>query len=303
MTVTHAHHKNRRSVAIQSSSLKATFLPDDGAKMASLVRLRDGKELLAVKANDSYRVLAYNGDYVSSECSGFDDMFPTVDPYTPTQGVYCGVTYPDHGETCRLPYQLTIEEDEIVLYAHSQLFPITYQKRISVEGESVKVAYRIENHGDAPFDFLWAGHIMLQGEDGMELLTPFDKNAPVEMMFAPQDIDVTSLFKNQLTGFVPKQGAAYKFYYTEPMKEGRFGVKYRDGSQLLFEVDEKKLPYLGIWLNNGGFQDIYTITPEPCTVPFDSPERAAKRGITSVIASREHFSFEIKITVKEIHNI
>ena len=67
--------------------------------------------------------------------------------------------------------------------------------------------------------------------------------------------------------------------------------------------DERKLPYLGIWMNNGEFQDIYTITPEPCTVPFDAPDRAAKRGITSVIAPREHFSFEIKITVKEDQNI
>ena len=100
-------------------------------------------------------------------------------------------------------------------------------------------------------------------------------------------------------GYAPKTGAAYKFYYTEPMKEGYFGLKYSNGASLLFELDEKKLPYLGIWLNNGEFQDIYTITPEPCTVPFDAPDRAAKRGITSVIPSKSEFSFEIQITAKE----
>ena len=104
MTVKCSHFKNRTAVSIQSNSLKATFLPDDGAKMASLIRIRDGKELLAVKPDETYRVLTYDGDYVSSECSGFDDMFPTVDPYTPTEGAYRGITYPDHGETCRIPY-------------------------------------------------------------------------------------------------------------------------------------------------------------------------------------------------------
>ena len=230
-------------------------------------------------------------------------MFPTVDPYTPIEGAYRGITYPDHGESSRIPYQLTVEGEEIGLRACSRLFPITYQKRISIVGDAIVISYRIENQGEAPFDFLWAGHMMLQGEDGMELITPFDEAAPIEMMFVPEDADVSTLSKNQLTGFIPQKGVAYKFYYTDRMREGRFGVKYCDGSQLIFEVDEKKLPYLGVWLNNGAFQDIYTITPEPCTVPFDAPDRAAKRGITSVIAPREHFSFEIKITVKEDQNI
>lgn len=303
MTVNCSNFKNRTAVSIQSNSLKATFLPNDGAKMASLIRIRDGKELLAVKSDKTYRVLEYDGDYVSSECSGFDDMFPTVDPYTPIEGAYRGITYPDHGESSRIPYQLTVEGEEIVLRACSRLFPITYQKRISIVGDAIVISYRIENQGEAPFDFLWAGHMMLQGEDGMELITPFGEDAPIEMMFAPEEVDPTSLSKHRLTGFVPQHGAAYKFYYTDRMRQGRFGVKYPDGSRLLFEVDERKLPYLGIWMNNGSFQDIYTVTPEPCTVPFDAPDRAAKRGITSVIAPQEHFSFEIKITVKEDQNI
>ena len=81
------------------------------------------------------------------------------------------------------------------------------------------------------------------------------------------------------------------------MPEGLFGVKYVDGTKLLFTFDPEKLPYLGLWLNNGAFQNGYSITPEPCTVPFDAPERAAKRGYTSTIPAGGAFAFAMQINL------
>lgn len=301
--IKYLNYKDRPAISIEGRELKATFLPDDGAKMVSLIRIRDQKELLAVKQGERYRTLAYDGEYVLSECSGFDDMFPTVDPFTPVDGGHRGVTYPDHGEICRLPFSTKEEENSIVFQTQSRLFPIRYQKRVSVEGSSIVVHYRIDNFGEVPFAFLWAGHMMLQGEEGLELITPFSKDDPTEIMFSPPNVDVLTLPKDRLMNFVPQIGPAYKFYYTEQMKKGRFGVRYRDGSALLFDVDPEKLPYLGIWLNNGGFQNSYTVTPEPCTIPYDSPERAAKHGISSVLQPQGNFEFQIKITAKEKYDI
>lgn len=299
MSIQEIRYKGISALSLEGGGLRATILPSQGAKLASLVRLSDGKELLAVKAGEHYRALSYDGDYVSSECSAFDDMFPTVDPYTPTVGSYKGVTYPDHGEVCRIPYAWSAEGACIHLRSASRRFPLQYDKRVLVREDALILAYDIQNQADVPFPFLWAGHIMLRGEDGMRLLTPFTEDSPTELMFGPEGAELSRLPKDRLMGFAPGEGAAYKFYYTEPMKEGRFGVSYPDGSALLFTVDEKKLPYLGIWLNNGAFQDMYSITPEPCSVPFDSPEKAAARGARSIIPPRASFSFEMKITLKE----
>lgn len=291
--------KDRPAVCIQNSQVKATFLPLDGAKMVSLIRLKDGKELLAVKPNKNYKVLTFDGDYVSSECSGFDDMFPTVDPYTPTVGAFKGITYPDHGETSRIPYDLKTTGGEIILFANSKLFDITYEKRVFINNDVLTVNYAITNNGENDFPFLWAGHIMLDGRNVSKTITPFDNNAPTEIMFAPSGVDTTKLAKDRLTGFIAKSGSAYKFYYTDKMSKGVFGVEYLDGEKLIFEVDENKLPYLGMWLNNGEFQDIYTITPEPCSVPYDRPDRAEQKGITSIIKSHSTFQFDFKIYIKE----
>lgn len=292
--------KGRPAVVVEGTSLTAVFLPEDGAKLSSLCVRGRGKELLAVKKGETYKVLRYEGDYVSSECSGFDDMFPTVDPYTPIEGRYKGITYPDHGESCRLPYTYESYKEGVIFHAKSRIFPIKYEKTIlPAQDGGIDIAYRICNQEEVAFPFLWAGHIMLQGEDGMKVFTPFGCNAATEMMFATKGVPEKELPMDHLSGYQAGTGPAYKFYYLEPMNEGRFGVSYADGDKLTFEVDPEKLPYLGLWFNNGEFQDLYTITPEPCTVPFDAPDRAKSRGYVSTISAKSEFSFKIHIFWEE----
>lgn len=290
MISTHLRHKGQTAVAVESTGLRATFLPYDGGKMASLIRLSDGKELLSVRAGEVYRALAYDGEYVASECSGFDDMFPTIDPYTKD-----GLVYPDHGEACRIPHFPSIEGDTLVLRTASRRFPIRYEKRVKAEGESLLLSYSYLNDGDKAFPFLWAGHIILQGEDGMRLLTPFPEEAETKSVFATAGTDVSLLPKDRLIGFLPQKGAAYKFYYTDPIAEGAFTILYADGGSLTFSYDKEKLPYLGVWLNNGEFLDTYTVAPEPCTVPFDIPTKGEHKG--AVLPPHGNFSFDIRISV------
>ena len=292
-------YKDREAVIVESGRLRATFLPRDGAKMASLIDRRSGRELLATKDGETYRVLDYEGSYVDSECSAFDDMFPTIDPYTPTEGAYAGLTYPDHGECCRIGYSVQTEGESVTFTARSPRFLMQYRKTVSVEGDRLDLHYVIENEGDADFPFVWAGHIMLRGEDGMCLCTPFAPDAPIEMMFATEGYAPETLPRDRLTGFVPDRGAAYKFYYLDRIPEGRFRVRYADGRELCFLYDETKIPYLGVWLNNGEFQGIYNLAPEPCTVPFDAPHKAAERGYSSVIPAHEKLDFHIYLSLQE----
>ncbi|MBQ7096283.1 MAG: hypothetical protein IJN80_07560 [Clostridia bacterium] len=289
-------YKDREAIAVETACLTLLILPQDGAKLVSLKRKADGKELLVTKTGETYNVLSYEGSYVESECSGFDDMFPTVDPETVE-----GIPYPDHGECCRLPYEATIAEDQLILKAESKLFSVTYEKRVYVAGDdTICLDYRIENHQNTPLPFLWAGHIMLAGEEGMRILTPFAEGTPTEMMFIdPNTARADGLPYDRLMKHEAGRGVAYKFYYLSPMPKGEFGVSYPNGQKLLFTVDPKKLPYLGLWLNNGTFQDGYSITPEPCTAPFDATGRGAERGYGAKIPANAAFSFDIKIQLTE----
>lgn len=295
-----AIYKNRDAIVVESEALRATFLPNDGAKMVSLIDRSANRELLLTRDGESYRVLTADGSYVDAECSAFDDMCPTIDPYTPESGAYRGISYPDHGECCRLPYEVHIAENKLILSARSRLFPIRYQKMVtSVPDGSIALDYAITNEGDAPFDFIWAGHVMLKGEDGMRLLSPYNEKAPIEMVFATDGYAHDTLPRDMLTRFVPHLGAAYKFYYLDPMPEGFFGVRYVSGRTLFFRFDEAKLPYLGVWINNGAFQGIYNLAPEPCTAPFDAPDKAAQKGYSAQISAHSTFQFRITISMQE----
>ena len=298
-------YKNLPAVVITTSTLRAVFLPEDGAKMASLISLAAQKELLLVKEGKTYRTLSYDGSYVQAECSAFDDMCPTIDPYTPQSGAYQGVTYPDHGEACRLSYTVTYTDSSVTFTAQSRLFALTYSKTVR-EGESgnLIVQYQIKNAGSEPFEFLWAGHIMLQGEDGMQIKTPYPDTAKTQMVFATAGYDRDALSRTALTGFLPEKGAAYKFYYTQKIPQGWFSAAYKNGDELFFSYDNQKIPYLGVWFNNGEFQNIYNVAPELCTLPFDAPHKAAERGYTAqseptaVIPANETYQFEIEISYR-----
>ncbi|MBR4282384.1 MAG: hypothetical protein IKT35_01575 [Clostridia bacterium] len=292
--------KDRLAIGVESDKLIALFLPNDGGKMVSLKRKCDGKELLAVKEGDTYKVLTETGSYVDSECSGFDDMFPTVDPYTPEEGRYKGVTYPCHGEVCRIPHEYKILENQVDFFAKSKLFDVEYHKSVAITNNGgFAIRYDIKNLGEDDFPFLWAGHIMLKGEDEMRVLTPFPDDTKTEFMFASAGYDTEKLPKDRLSGYVPEKGATYKFYYLDKIPEGWFGVSYADNSKLIFNYNKEVLPYLGIWLNNGEFQNIYTITPEPCNLPFDAPNRAQKRGLTATIRAKESFEFVLNIELEK----
>lgn len=291
-----SNYKDRPAVIVESDFLIATILPEDGGKIVSLRVRETGKELLVTREQEQYRVLAYDGSFEKSECSGFDDMFPTVDPYTPEEGTYEGITYPDHGEICRLQHDVKMLDDGVILHASSKLFPIDFQRKVTTARDGgLDLEYCITNNGEVPFPFLWAGHMMMQGEAGMELFVPFGEDAKRTMMFGPEGVPESELPLNRLPDYEPGTGPVYKIYYDEPMKEGKFGLSYPGGGKLTFEIDEEKTPYLGIWYGSGKFQDLYAMILEPCTVPYDAPGLAKERGYTSIIPPKGEFTFRVHI--------
>ena len=287
MAYRHTRYKDRPAIAVDSGRLTALFLPQDGGKMASL-RTAAGFELLAQAPGERYRVLTPEGDYVQAECSGFDDMFPTIDPYTPDRGEYAGIPYPDHGEVCRLPMAADMRGDALELRAASRRFPLRFVKRASACPDgAITVEYTLYNDGRESFPYIWAGHCMLAGTDDARVSVPFGATAPIRRMFGPEGPC------DRLTGFSP-EGATYKFYYTQRVPEGRCVCRYpSQGGELRLTYDGERVPYLGIWLNNGGFKNMYNIALEPCTAPYDRPDAAAKAGAASLLPAAGSVSFAL----------
>ena len=280
-------YKDRPAIEVKAENLTALFLSEDGAKLASLCN-KNGKELMLTRDGEKYKRLSLDGVYIESECSAFDDMIPTVDPET-----NLGYDYLDHGDAARIPYSVKTSDSEAVLFAASPKLPLSYEKRIYAD-DGIRIEYKIENLSDSELSFLYAAHIMLRGEEGLKIETPFSEADKREIVFKTEGYSEEELSRDTLSSF-SEGGAAYKFYYTEKIPEGKFSLRYKDGSILEFLYDKEKLPYLGIWFNNGEFQGIHNIAPEPCTAPFDSPRKASEKGYSAILKPRETFKFTIHI--------
>ncbi len=293
-------YKGRPAYRVVTAALEAVFLPEDGGKLVSVTSRRDGFEFLCRNPAPDYAHLAYDGSYIASECASWDDMFPTIDPYTPAAGEYAGVTYPDHGEVCRLPMEVAEEGDALTFSCASRIFRITYQKAIRPEDDgALALTYTIENHGREDFPYIWAAHCMLKGADDLVVHTPYAADAPVAYMFGPDGRE--TLPRDRLIGYTPGTGAAYKFYYTEPTDGGFLRGEYT-ASGHAFEMDYREgaaaIPYVGLWINNGKFKDYYNFALECATAPYDAPDKAMDKGYCSVIRAGETVSFTVRVRVQ-----
>ncbi len=261
-------YKGRPAICVRSPKLEALYLPQDGGKLASL-RDTEGNEYLEQAPGAEYLPLAYDGVYIKAECSACDDMFPTIDPWAPSEGEFAGVDYPDHGEVCRLPWQYAIQGKSVLLRCPSPRFHTVFSKTVTpVDDGAISAEYRIENHGKDDFAFLWAAHCMFRGEDGAEAEVSYPDDAPMNMRFG--DPALLGCKKMDYAG-----GKAYKFFYSEPIRgaEGFVAVRYPStGRKIRLSFDAKQVPYIALWINNGEFKGMHNIAAECITSPRDVPD-------------------------------
>jgi hypothetical protein len=59
------------------------------------------------------------------------------------------------------------------------------------------------------------------------------------------------------------------------------------------------VPYLGMWVNEGGWADQYNVAPEPATGGMDRVDAAGMWGMNSVLRGGETLQWWLSITVSE----
>ena len=116
MIINKTSYKDIDGILLKNEYIEVIVLPSEGAKIASIKNIK-GFEFLYQNPSLDYKKLSFKDDYAIRECSGFDDLFPTIDP-----DIYKGKKYPDHGEAARLSFEYEINSDKLFLYTKSILF-------------------------------------------------------------------------------------------------------------------------------------------------------------------------------------
>ncbi len=291
--IKNAFYKDRTAIEVGCDGFSALFLPFDGAKLASF-RDKDGYEFLAQAEGEKYRRLSLDANYEKSECSGFDDMFPTIDPCEIN-----GLEYLDHGEVCRRESNVVIdtERERATFSITLPLLNVVFQKTVYCENDALFMKYTIENNNDFDFPYIWAGHIMFKGEEGAYAFSNFPLDAPKTFLSGNPD-------KNAPHILPPKKNANkhYKYYYNESKAPLICGMTYPNSNRKIsVEFDNDTVKYLGFWVNPGDLNGMYNLAVEPCTAPFDDPIHAEKVNAASYIKAHGKAEFLLKLSYKKVN--
>ena len=308
-------YKDLPAVEIESDLLKATYLPYPGAKMASLIYKPLGKELLVQRSNRTYLTQPFDGDYVSAEVGGFDDLFPTVDRWIYDQYPWDGTVMSDHGEVWSLPWTCEVTPEELFFLVDGIRFPYTLQKRISIpEANTIRIDYSLINRSEFDLNCIWAAHIMLNLEPEAYIEVPAD-NDNIYLTFDmskkfggygtrysyPEDqiIDGSTYDFSQLNS--KDTGNCYKYYFSDPLSSGVFSVHFpKSKYKFTCTFPEDKIPYLGLLPNEGGWESLYNLFIEPCTAPLDRPDRARDNNRQFLLRAKTTFDWYLDLRVEEI---
>lgn len=311
MNIYESTYKEIACLCMESGLLKAVFIPQQGAKLASLIDKRTGRELI-YQNNETiaYRTQPYDGDYLSGECSGFDDMFPTIEKCCYEAFPWLGAVLPDHGEVWSLAWEYEIK-DAVVFAVTGVRLPYRLEKKVLYPKENIlRWEYTLTNCSNYDMDVLWAGHIMLEPEKGCRMIFPpemkkavctYSESGTIGRFGEEFEFPVTEYNeKSDISVYRGKDADDYqKFYFKEKFQSGWCGVEYPDGRNLTVRFPVNEVPYCGAVNGEGGTLDLRCIILEPCTAYFDRPDLAKKFGADCSLKGKSSKRWYLEIELGE----
>jgi len=295
--------------------LEVALLPEVGSKMISLRSSTDtgtaGREWLWQTPRRPFRKPDYGGAFEFYDISGFDDCFPGIGEGPYPLPPWEGVTVPDHGELWTLPWDYAIEGDALRLTVHGVRFPYRMEKRITLESgpaPALRVEYRLENLSPFPLRYLWSAHPLLAAMPGMRVRLPegvcvrvdWSKDGRLGQLGVEHAWPVARTNDGRETRLdvlpLEDAGTADKLYSTRlPSTADTGWCSLHDpasGDQLTLRFDPARVPYIGVWLNMGGWPvgpeatPCYNVALEPCTGFPDRLDEAVLREEAATLAPR-----------------
>jgi hypothetical protein len=302
-------------VQLANDRLVASFLPELGAKMSSLKSASTDREFLLQPPDRPYRPATYGASFAEFDTSGFDECCPTVSECKYPKGEFAGATMPDHGDLWSTAWQYDIGDGELYFEACGTSLPYIFRKSVRLEGNAVVLRYEIASTGSREFAFLWSAHPLLAVEPGCRIVLPTDVSGvfvnwsreerlgkygdscgwPFARTTRGEEVDLAELT-------TVNAHTADKLF-TSRLSTGECALSYpRTDEALVFQFDPLLVPYLGIWISQGGWPSPdhghFTAALEPCTGRPDSLREAINMGECDVLQPGQKKMWELRLEVR-----
>ena len=289
-----AHGGTPQRLEVQNEHLRAVFVPALGGKMISLTHRPTGHELLLQppEPERGYRPAQWGAAFEDFDTSGFDECFPTVSACRYPEAPYPEIPLPDHGELWSAPWTWNWKGAAIEMSVRGQALHYTFEKKARAQGSDLVLEYTLTSTARKPFKYVWSSHPLLAAEPGAEILLPAEARelylnwSRGERLGRPGDTVAWSPDLARLEG--PRAGFADKLF-TGRLSEGWCALwKPAAGISLTFRFDPAQVPYVGLWICQGGWPERrdaaraseghFTVALEPCSGRPDALDVAIARG-------------------------
>lgn len=309
MRILQSQYKDLTSFVLDGEFLKVTVLPY-GGKIASVYHKDIGREFLYQRSGDKYIASQYGDRFSDGEFSGFDDMFPTIDECIYADYPFTNSVMPDHGEVWSMPWNVEVEKTAVNLNVHGVRLPYVFQKRITIVDNVLNLDYQVKNLSTQSFGFIWAAHPLFNCSDRTRIVIPgaeriinvLDNSTRLgrygeihKWRGALKDgsfYDMSRIHGNENNSYE-------KYYVLNEMDSGTASL-VDDESCVSLRYPIDKVPYLGVWINEGGYRDQYNVALEPCTGPMDALNIGMKANRVPVLKGGDTYSWSLEVEISEV---
>jgi galactose mutarotase-like enzyme len=293
------------AVVFDNGSLRLTVVPELGGKVVSLIRKQSGHEYLLqpLDPERAYRRRYYGDKFEDYEPSGFDECAPTIAECPYPEEPFFASRLPDHGDICCLPSGVEIVGEQVRLTSSIRSLPLRFTKKIQLQENIVRLEYEVTNLSQSGVKFLWSAHPLLRVEPGAEIILPHEVKE-VEVGWSrdnrlgksrdrcpwPRATECSGRMVELNRVGSPSAGTAEKLF-TPRLSEGFCGMSLpRQNESIAFRFDPRLIPYVGIWVCQGGWPmspaaKHFTVALEPCSGRPDSLEEAIRRNECVTLAA------------------
>jgi galactose mutarotase-like enzyme len=298
---------------LKNSELSAEVLPAEGGRISSIKSLRSGMEFLTQsRRTGRYPKAGLGSRFQDGPCAGIEECLPTVGP----SGLDTeGGAAPDHGDFWQLPWKLvSASPTDASLAAVGFSRTLCFNKRLTLERDTLRVAYKLVNSGSAPQSFLYACHPLFAVSAGDQVFLPDEIReltldySKGDRLGAPGSVLPWPTTKSGIhldVALGPRAGTA-EMFYSQRLSKGTCGI-HRESSAQVLEVsfDSRRLPYLGIWLCYGGWPSDgeeprqYAVALEPTTSPCNTLATAQRTHTSVSLKAGQTCDWEIAFRVCE----
>jgi galactose mutarotase-like enzyme len=309
---------NLSAWTLENDAMRVVIVPKLGAKIASIYDKRVKREWLIPPTHTPIRPIPYAASFSDYDMNAWDEMFPTIIPVSyPVDGAYKGRMLPDHGEVWALPWaKESGGPGELVLSVHGIALPYRLERAASLESPStLRLRYSVTNLGSETMPYLWAAHPLFAVDEQTEIVLPSQVSEVYNVHnrdpwgehgrcypWPKATTDDTNNWDLSHIGPAILKDCR-KFYVKPELPVGWAGLRQRDtGAWLRLNWDSAKLPYLGIWIDEGTYATVPTVALEPTNGFYDGLTTAYNNQQISQLAPAEFHQWSVNVRLDDGQN-